>query len=211
MNHSTEPQKLDSIDTQQLMQQVGCQKDKPNIWFGEQRMLLLQLTSLANFRKEQILTLGLERAKGFFMRLGYNLGQRDAELVRRQYPNASPKELFRAGLELQTLKGSVRVEEKSLEIDNEKKHFFAQLNMHDSFESEMQISELGLKTGPCCWVLMGHISSLASALLGQEIIFKEMECRGCNDSACLFEGRPAKEWQDYNNYRKYFNSTPIIE
>ncbi|MCW8865037.1 MAG: sigma-54-dependent Fis family transcriptional regulator [Colwellia sp.] len=211
MNHFTEPQRFDSIDTQQIMHQARCQKDEPNIWFGEQRMLLLQLSSLANFRKEQILTLGLERAKGFFMRLGYNLGQRDAELVRNQFIDASPEELFRAGLELQTLKGSVRVEEILLETNIEKSHFFAQLEMHDSYEAEMQISELGLKTGPCCWALMGHISSLASALLGQEIIFKEKECRGCNHSACLFEGRPAKEWEDYASYRKYFNSTPIIE
>jgi DNA-binding NtrC family response regulator/predicted hydrocarbon binding protein len=211
MNQFTEPQKFDSIDTQQLMHQVRCQKDEATIWFGEQRMLLLQLTSLANFRKEQILTLGLERAKGFFMRLGYNIGQRDAELVRRQFPDASPQELFKAGFDLHTLKGSVRVQEKALEIDIEQKHFFAQLKMHDSYEAEMFISELGLNTGPCCWALMGHTSSFASALLGQEIIFKEKECQGCNDSACLFEGRPAKEWEDYANYRKYFNSTPIIE
>jgi DNA-binding NtrC family response regulator/predicted hydrocarbon binding protein len=211
MNHFIEPKNFDLKDTQQIMHQVHHQKDEPNIWFGEQRMLLLQLTSLANFRKEQILTLGLERAKGFFMRLGYNLGQRDAELVRRQLPNASHKELFRAGFELQTLKGSVRVEEKVLEIDSENKHFFSQLKMHDSYEAEMFISELGLNTGPCCWVLMGHTSSFASALLDQEIIFKEKECQGCNDSACLFEGRPAKEWEDYVNYRKDFKSTPIIE
>ena len=211
MNLFSESQKFDSIDTQQIMQQVCGQKGEPNIWFGEQRMLLLQLSSLANFRKEQILTLGLERAKGFFMRLGYNLGQRDAELVRRQFPNASAEELFRAGFELQTLKGSVRVEEKVLEIDVEKKHFFSQLKMHDSYEAEMLISELGLNTGPCCWALVGHTSSFASALLGQEIIFKETACQGCNDSACMFEGRPAKEWEDYDTYRKYFNSTPIIE
>lgn len=211
MDYFTESQKFDSIDTQQLMHQAHCQKNKPNIWFGEQRMLLLQLTSLANFRKEQILTLGLERAKGFFMRLGYNLGQRDAELVRRQFPNTTTEALFRAGFELQTLKGSVRIEEKALEIDVEQKHFFAQLNMHDSYEADMLISELGLDTGPCCWALMGHMSSFASTLLDQEIIFKEKECRGCNDSVCLFEGRPAKEWEDHADYRKYFNSTPIIE
>ncbi|MEY8201020.1 MAG: sigma-54-dependent Fis family transcriptional regulator [Colwellia sp.] len=211
MNYITEPQKLDTVDTPQPVQQVRFQKNDGTIWLGEQRMLLMQLASLANFRKEQILTVGLERAKGFFMRLGYNLGQRDAELIRRQSGNTSIEEQFRAGFEIGSLKGSVRVEEITLDINTEKNHFFAQFKMHDSYEAEMFFSELGLTDGPCCWALVGHASSFASELLGQEIIFKERECRGCNDHACVFEGRPAKEWEDYARYREYFNSTPIIE
>ncbi|MEH6580091.1 MAG: sigma-54-dependent Fis family transcriptional regulator [Amphritea sp.] len=211
MNLISEPEMPETVDIHQLAQQIRFQKSDGTIWFGEQRMLLLQLASLANFRKEQILTVGLERAKGFFMRLGYSLGQKDAELVRRLAGNISPEELFRTGFQLHSLKGSVRVEEQSLEIDRENNHFFAQLKMHDSYEAEMFVSELGLIDGPCCWALVGHASSFASELLGQEIIFKEKQCRGCDDSSCLFEGRPAREWEDYESYREYFNSTPIIE
>ena len=206
-----DPKIPETIDIHQLAQQIRFQNSDGTIWFGEQRMLLLQLASLANFRKEQILTVGLERAKGFFMRLGYSLGQKDAELVRRLAGNISPKELFRTGFQLHSLKGSVRVEEKNLEIDLENNHFFAQLKMHDSYEAEMFVSELGLIDGPCCWALIGHASSFASELLGQEIFFKEKQCRGCDDSSCLFEGRPAKEWDDYASYREYFKRTPIIE
>lgn len=211
MNLMSEPEMPEAVDIHLLAQQIRFQKNDGTIWFGEQRMLLLQLASLANFRKEQILTVGLERAKGFFMRLGYSLGQKDAELVRRLAGNISPEELFRTGFQLHSLKGAVRVEEQSLEIDLENNHFFAQLKMHDSYEAEMFVSELGLIDGPCCWALVGHASSFASELLGQEIIFKEKQCRGCDDSTCLFEGRPASEWEDYESYREYFNSTPIIE
>lgn len=211
MDLFTEPQRLDSFDDHKLSQQIRFQQDNGTIWFGEQRMLLLQLASLANFRQEQILTLGLERAKGFFMRLGYNLGLKDAELIRRHADNASLKSLFRSGFELHSLKGSVKVEEQTLEIDPQNNHFLAQLKLHDSYEAEMFISELGLTDGPCCWALLGHASSFASAITGQEIIFKEKACRGAGDNACLFEGRPAKEWQDHQSYRKYFNSAPIIE
>ncbi|BBB27573.1 sigma-54-dependent Fis family transcriptional regulator [Amphritea japonica] len=211
MNHVIEPKAPETTDIHHLAQQIRFQKNDGTIWFGEQRMLLLQLASLADFRKEQILTVGLERAKGFFMRLGYNLGQKDAELVRRLTGDISPEAMFRAGLQLHSLKGSVRAEEHKLEIDPDNNHFFCQLTMHDSYEAEMFISELGLTDGPCCWALIGHASSFASELLGQEIIFKEKECRGCEDSNCLFEGRPAKEWDDYASYREYFNSAPIIE
>ena len=210
MNIATE-QAQQRPDIHQLSQQVRFQKNDGTVWFGEQRMLLMQLASLANFRKEQIHTVGLERAKGFFMRLGYSLGQKDAELIKRLAGDISPEELFRTGFQLHSLKGAVRVEEKKLEIDTEKEHFYTLLEMHDAYEAEMFISELGLIDGPACWALVGHASSFASELLGQEIIFKEKQCRGCGDSRCLFEGRPATEWEDYQTYRNYFKSAPIIE
>lgn len=211
MNLMSQPDQNQPTDIDQLAQQVRFQKSDGTVWFGEQRMLLMQLASLANFRKEQILTVGLERAKGFFMRLGYSLGQKDAELVRRLSGDITPQELFRTGFQLHSLKGSVRVEEKSLEIDIATGHFHATLQMHDSYEAEMFISDLGLIDGPSCWALVGHASSFASELLGQEILFKEVKCRGCGDDICLFEGRPAQEWDDYQTYREYFKSTPIIE
>jgi len=211
MNIMSQPDQNQPTDIDQLAQQVRFQKSDGTVWFGEQRMLLMQLASLANFRKEQILTVGLERAKGFFMRLGYSLGQKDAELVRRLSGDITPQELFRTGFQLHSLKGSVRVEEKSLEIDIATGHFHAKLQMHDSYEAEMFISDLGLIDGPSCWALVGHASSFASELLGQEILFKEVKCRGCGDDICLFEGRPAQEWDDYQTYREYFKSTPIIE
>lgn len=211
MNIAAKHLSAKSPDIHRLSKQVRFQNSDGTVWFGEQRMLLMQLASLTNFRKEQILTVGLERAKGFFMRLGYSLGQKDAELVKRLAGDIEPEALFRTGFQLDSLKGSVKVEELKLEIDLENKQFYALLNMHDAYEAEMFISELGLTDGPACWALVGHASSFASELLGQEIIFKEIKCRGCGDHQCLFEGKPATEWDDYQSYRNYFKTTPIIE
>ena len=211
MNIATKHLNIKHPDIKQLSKQVRFRNNDGTVWFGEQRMLLMQMASLTNFRKEQILTVGLERAKGFFMRLGYSLGQKDAELVKRLAGDIAPEQLFRTGFQLDSLKGSVKVEELKLEIDPSKQHFYALLNMHDSYEAEMFISELGLTDGPACWALVGHTSSFASALLGQEIIFKETHCRGCGDHQCLFEGKPAAEWDDYQTYRNYFKTAPIIE
>ncbi|MBN0987163.1 sigma 54-interacting transcriptional regulator [Amphritea pacifica] len=211
MNIATKHLNIKHPDIKQLSKQVRFQNHDGTVWFGEQRMLLMQMASLTTFRKEQILTVGLERAKGFFMRLGYSLGQKDAELVKRLAGDIEPEELFRTGFQLDSLKGSVKVEELKLEIDPENQHFYALLNMHDSYEAEMFISQLGLTDGPACWALVGHTSSFASELLGQEIIFKETHCRGCGDQHCLFEGKPATEWEDHQTYRNYFKTAPIIE
>lgn len=83
--------------------------------------------------------------------------------------------------------------------------------MHDSYEAEMFCTELGQLEEPVCWSLIGQASSFTSALLGREILFKEITCRGCGDNTCLLVGKPAEEWDDVNNYRKYFRRSPIIE
>ncbi len=194
-----------------LSHQIRFQDNGGQIWLDEQRVLLLQLTALAEFRKEQIETVGQERAKGFFMRLGYSLGKKDAQLALRLSESNDPLDLIRTGFGLHSLKGLVRVDEQSLEIDQKKEHFYAEFLMHDSYEAEMFRNELGMLDEPVCWSLIGHASAFTSAILGQEILFKEITCKGCGDSNCLLVGKPANEWEDASSYRDYFSRTPIIE
>lgn len=195
----------------QLSQQICFNEHDGQIWLGEQRMLLLQLAALAEFRKEQIDTLGLERAKGFFMRLGYSMGQKDAQLIRKLTDTNNLKELIRTGFDLHSLKGLVRIKEQRLELECDHRSFYAEYVMQDSYEAEMFINELGQLKEPVCWSLLGQASAFTSALLGQEILFKEITCRGCGDSSCLIIGKPADQWQDADVMRGYFQKSPIIE
>jgi len=194
-----------------LSHQIRFQNSDGKIWFDEQRVLLLQLGALALFRKEQINTLGLERAKGFFMRLGYSLGQKDALLARRLSTSENPVDILRTGFNLHSLKGMARIEECMLEVDPEKGKFHAEYLLFDSYEVEMFTTELGMIDEPVCWSLVGHASAFASTLLGYEILFKEVTCRGIGDENCTLVGKPANEWDDVENYRKYFSTNPIIE
>lgn len=198
-------------DTQNLSRQIRFQDSDGKIWFDEQRVLLLQLGALTDFRKEQIETVGLERAKGFFMRLGYSLGKKDAQLALKLAETDDATELLRTGFNLHALKGMVRVEECTLQIDQSDAHFYAEYRLHDSYEAEMFRSELGMQDEPVCWSLVGHASAYTSTLLGREILFKEVNCRGCGDEQCLFVGRPAEEWEDAATYRRYFSSDRIME
>lgn len=202
---------LDIASDTQLSHQIRFQDRDGQIWLDEQRVLLLQLTALAEFRKEQIETVGLERAKGFFMRLGYSLGQKDAQLALRLSKSKDPKDLIRTGFGLHSLKGLVRIDEQQLEVDQSSEHFYAEYLMHDSYEAEMFRTELGMLNEPVCWSLIGHASAFTSALLGQEVLFKEITCTGCGDSQCLLVGKPAAAWEDAESYRNYFSRTPIIE
>lgn len=199
------------LDDKHLSHQIRFQDRDGQIWLDEQRVLLLQLTALAEFRKEQIDTVGLERAKGFFMRLGYSLGKKDAQLALRLGKSKSAIDLIRTGFSLHSLKGMVKTVEQALEVDQSQNHFYAEYLMHDSYEAEMFKSELGTLDEPVCWSLIGHASAFTSALLGQEILFKEITCTGCGDSNCLLVGKPAAQWEDVDTYRNYFSKNPIIE
>ena len=52
------------------------------VWLNEQRIMLFSLAALGKFRREVVDTIGIERAKAFFLRLGFQLGKLDGEVAR---------------------------------------------------------------------------------------------------------------------------------
>jgi DNA-binding NtrC family response regulator len=181
------------------------------IWLDEQRMLLMQVSAMASCRRELIEMIGEERAKGFFLRLGYQSGLKDAELARKLRPNGSDIEMFLTGPQLHSLKGMVNVRPIEMDIDLETGHFYADIEWLDSFEVENHQSEHLDSRQPVCWMLLGYAISYTSFFVGRQIIYKEVSCRGCGDSQCRIIGKPAEEWDDAEAFMRYFQSDPIID
>lgn len=181
------------------------------IWLDEQRMLLMQVSAMACCRRELIEMIGEERAKGFFLRLGYQSGLKDAELARKLRPNGSDIEMFLTGPQLHSLKGMVNVRPIEMDIDLESGHFYADIEWLDSFEVENHQSEHLESRQPVCWMLLGYAISYTSFFVGRQIIYKEVSCRGCGDSQCRIIGKPAEEWDDAEAFMRYFQSDPIFE
>lgn len=181
------------------------------IWLDEQRMLLMTVSAMASCRRELIEMIGEERAKGFFLRLGYQSGLKDAELARKLRPNSSDIEMFLTGPQLHALKGMVNVRPLKMDIDLETGHFYADIEWLDSFEVENHQSERLESAQPVCWMLLGYAISYTSFFVGRQIIFKEVSCRGCGDALCRIIGKPAQEWDDAEDFMRYFQSDPIIE
>lgn len=194
-----------------LSEQIRFQSADGKIWFGEQRMLLLQVSAMAAFRRELVNSLGIERAKGFFIRMGYQSGIKDAKLARHLRPDSSELDIFLAGPQLHSLKGMVKVRPIQIDINQETGDFYGELEWIDSFEVEICQTELGLMDEPACWSLLGYACSYSSSFMGREIIFREVSCRGRGDNKCLIVGKPAEEWDDCEDFKQYFRSDPIIE
>lgn len=198
-------------DFQDLTSQVRFQSADGKIWFGEQRMLLMHVSAMANFRRELVNSLGIERAKGFFLRLGYQSGLKDAQVARKLRPHCSELDIFLAGPQLHALKGMVRVKPLQIDLDQEAGQFYGELEWFDSFEVEICQTELGLMDEPACWSLLGYACAYTSSFMKREIIYREVSCRGCGDERCLIVGKPAEEWPDADAFKQYFKADPIVE
>jgi DNA-binding NtrC family response regulator len=202
---------LQYADFKDLTSLIHFQSTKGKIWLDEQRMLLLQVSAMANFRREMVSTLGIERAKGFFLRMGFQSGLKDAELAWKLRPNASEYDMFLAGPQLHSLKGLVKVRPTEVDIDKECGRFYVEIEWIDSFEVEICQTDLGQMQDPVCWTLLGYACAYSSAFMGREIIFKEVSCRGCGGDKCRVIGKPAEEWDDIASFKQYFKNDPIIE
>lgn len=194
-----------------LTDQVRFHGTEGKIWLEEQRMLLVQVSMMASCRRELIEMLGIERAKGFFLRLGYQSGLKDAELARKLRPHGSDVEMFFTGPQLHSLKGMVNVLPQEIDIDLDNGHFYADIEWQDSFEVENCASEHLHSEQPVCWMLLGYAISYSSFFLGRQILYKEVSCRGCGDEKCRIIGKPAEQWDDADTFMHYFQSDPIID
>lgn len=210
MTSSFKPE-LKYSDYQDLSEQIRFQSTEGKIWFGEQRMLLMQVSAMANFRRELVNSLGIERAKGFFLRLGYQSGLKDAEMARKLRPNSPDSEMFLVGPLLHSLKGMVNVKPMQLEVNQETGHFYCEFEWIDSFEVEACQTELGLMAEPVCWSLLGYACAYTSSFMKREIIIQETSCRGCGDERCIIIGKPAEEWENAAEFKRYFQADPVIE
>lgn len=181
------------------------------IWLDEQRMLMVHSEIMGSLRHELIRTMGMERARGFLMRFGYQSGMKDAQLVQKLRPDVTTTEAFMIGPQLHCIKGMVRVEPKALKFNIEKGEFYGEFDWFDSYEVETHVSEFGHSNEPVCWMLLGYASGFSSYYMGSKILFKETQCAASGHSHCHIVGKPADEWEDREDLEQCFLPDTIIE
>ena len=180
-----------------------------HIWLDEQRMLLLHARALAALRKELFDSLGVERARGLLVRMGFASGRHDGELaVKRRREGMATRDAFLLGPKLHSIEGVAGAEMVTLEIDLSSGHFFAECLWEDSWEDEFDVADFGFGDEPACWTQLGYASGYCSAFMGRLIVFKEVECRSLGDARCRIVGQPAQSWND-EHHVSYFHPEAI--
>ncbi|MGH8808541.1 MAG: XylR N-terminal domain-containing protein, partial [Noviherbaspirillum sp.] len=87
-----------------------------HIWLDENRMLLVHARALAALRKELFNSLGVERARGLLVRMGFVSGERDGEWAARQrLSGVSTEQAFAHGPALHGIEGAVSVTQVALD------------------------------------------------------------------------------------------------
>ena len=199
------------LDLSQVTPHIVFSSDEGKVWLNEQRVMLFSQAALGKFRKEVYDTIGQERCKAFFLRLGYQLGILDGELARSSGAEMPIKDRFNLGPELHALRGMVLPELQRLVVSEKGGEFICEVVWFNSYEVEICANEMGPMDEPGCWNLTGYASGYSSALLQREIFFQELECHSCGGDRCFAVGKPAAEWDNYEQLKRYYEPDPLLE
>ncbi|MCM2358981.1 MAG: sigma 54-interacting transcriptional regulator [Geobacteraceae bacterium] len=181
------------------------------IWLHEHRMLLVHAEAQGGMRRELIDTLGMERARGLLIRMGFASGMHDAEVFSRRDQGATDYEAFMTGTQLHTLEGIVKVTTLKLEADRAAGKYYGEFLWENSWEGQWHRKHYGTYAEPVCWSQIGYACGYTTALMGRPILYKEVECVGMGDNNCRVIGKPIEEWEDAADYVRIFNGESIAD
>ena len=199
------------LDLSQVTPHIVFSSEQGKVWLNEQRVMLFSQAALGKFRKEVYDTIGQDRCKAFFLRLGYQLGILDGELARSSGAEMPIKDRFNLGPELHALRGMVLPELQRLVVSEKGGEFICEVVWFNSYEVEICANEMGPMDEPGCWNLTGYASGYSSALLQREIFFQELECHSCGGDRCFAVGKPAAEWDNHEQLKRYYKPDPLLE
>lgn len=200
-----------NTDIQDLLDKIVFDSKHGQIWFDENRMLLMHTSMMGYLRKDLHQMLGLERTKHFFIRCGYQAGMRDAEVTSILRPNLNEAEAFMAGPQMHGIRGMVQVDVNELRLSHDLKQFYADFNWLNSFEAEVHLSEFGPSEEPACWMLLGYACGYSSFVMGQTIIYQEIQCVAKGDECCRIIGKPLHEWENSDELIRFMSPDPVSD
>ena len=167
------------------------------IWLSDERMVMMQAAVLGTLRRDVINAVGIDRARSLFYRTGWSQGQRYADLVRKRFRQDDLTAALAAGPRLHTMEGFVKVTTKRFEFDIKRGHYHGEFHWHDSTEAVEHLHAFGVSDCPTCWMQVGAPAGFTTSLLGQPVIFREVECMGQGAERCVVIGRNAAAWGNH--------------
>ncbi|ACM20804.1 aromatic catabolism-like sigma-54-dependent transcriptional regulator, XylR and V4R domain-containing [Geotalea daltonii FRC-32] len=194
-----------------LRSQLRFSSETGEIWLHEHRMLLVHADSHAKLRRELIESLGIGRARGMIMRIGYATGINDCELTHINRDWTNDYESFMAGPLLFTLEGNAKTSIPKLEINRKMGKFYVEALLENSWESQAYLRHYGESAEGVCWYLHGYSSGYCSAFMGKPILCKEVKCFAAGGKHCYLVGKPVEEWDDSSDYSLMLNQESIVD
>ncbi|RJG02494.1 sigma-54-dependent Fis family transcriptional regulator [Noviherbaspirillum sedimenti] len=196
------------IERLNLRSRLRFDPENGEIWLHENRMFLLHAQAFGALRKELFDSLGVERARGLLVRMGFESGKKDAELAKRIVGDNALEDVFLLGAEMHMLEGMVKVRAVDSKINLEQGAYHGEFIWEYSSEAEAHIQQFGIGNEHACWTQIGYASGYATAFTNKLVIFREMECKACGAANCRIVGKLAEDWDD-PDYLCYFRPDNI--
>jgi predicted hydrocarbon binding protein len=127
-------------------------------------------------------------------RFGYDGGLAQAAVISDLYRFDSPEELLKAGGVMRRLAGLAHETITEIDFNPEKKQLRFKGIWKESFEPDIFRCLSPSSDKPVCSILTGLVSGYASAVMGTEMLVKEISCKAQGFDHCTFEGRTLGEW-----------------
>lgn len=147
-------------------------------------------------RKELIEHLGLEHAKVFLRRYGWNLGVAHAKEVDQQPLTLREKLDSASGYHLNSGQITDVISDRILEMSDENtvQYMYAKGIWINSYEVSEHTRHFGQSSSCICHTLAGYASGYTSYITKKDVYIVEITCRAKGDDDCAFEMRMLEEW-----------------
>ncbi len=198
------------ISETHLEEMLRLQAGSGQNYFKDKRVLILNANAIGVLRKDLIYTLGIEKAKGFLIRFGFNNGYQDVESIMSDYSQEEKNDRYQLAILYHKFVGMANVTpliNHSLEAGHT---WLCEGTWQDSYEAEHHIKHFGSSAEPVCWSLVGYASGIMSAFFGERVIIKEVSCVAMGDQCCRYVGKKLSDWgEEIRPELKYYHGTSL--
>ena len=164
--------------------------------FRNNRLVILDASSLGLLRHNLMQELGPAKAREFFLRLGFSHGVADFSQMKKKYTFDTEMDLLASGPVIHSWEGLVSARPSEIRFDRQTGDFYFTGTWLNSYEAEQYLSFNEPSTEPVCWSLMGYASGWSTAFFGSPLIAIEPQCCGKGDANCGWLIQPPSVWGD---------------
>ncbi|QFK71916.1 polyketide synthase regulator [Pradoshia sp. D12] len=177
--------------------------------------LFTTANTIGLLRKELIETLGLEHAKIFLQRYGWNIGVTHAKEVEQRPLSLREKLDSASGYHLNSGQITDLISNRILELnpDDTVRFMHAKGVWINSYEVTEHTKYFGKSQTCICHTLAGYSSGYTSYLTKRKIYIVEVTCKARGDDECAFEMRMIENWDEATQaqFKKIHQSRMIDE
>ncbi|MEW9673357.1 XylR N-terminal domain-containing protein [Ammoniphilus sp. 3BR4] len=171
-------------------------KSKDGDFLRDHRMIISSAEAWGALSRDLILALGIERAKRFLLRYGWNCGVHEARIFKDMFQWEDDMEWILAGSKMHNISGRVFSTPARLNIQVKTGVFDVEGYWYNSYEAAQYLKHFSPHHEPVCYFLVGYAGGYCTESLGKRVIFKEVECAAKGDPQCRYVGKTLELWGD---------------